>query len=112
MSSRLQIVQEFVILLIWNAYLYAQDNPVEYQARVSSERTVELKKIMTAHLRIVQEFVMLLIWNAYLYTQDNPVEYQAYVSSERTVGLYDPSPLDSPGVCHVIDMECLPLYPR
>ena len=55
---------------------------------------------------------MLLIWNAYLYTQDDPVEYQACVSSERTVGLYDRSPSDSLGVCHVIDIQCLPLYPR
>ena len=67
---------------------------------------------MTGRLQIVQEFVMLLIWNAYLYTQDNPVEYPACVSSERTVELYDQLPSDSPGVCHVIDMECLPLYPR
>ena len=55
---------------------------------------------------------MLLIWNAYLYTQDDPVEYQACVSSERTVGLNDRSPSDSLGVCHVIDIQCLPLYPR
>ena len=67
---------------------------------------------MTSRLQIVQEFVMLLIWNAYIYTQDNPVEYPACVSSERTVELYVQSPSDSPGVCHVIDMECLPLYPR
>ena len=67
---------------------------------------------MTGRLQIVQEFVILLIWNAYLYTQDNPVEYQACVSSERTVELYDRPPSDSPGVCHIIDMECLPLYPR
>ena len=67
---------------------------------------------MTSRLQIVQEFVMLLIWNAYLYPQDNPVEYPACVSSERTVELYVQSPSDSPGVCHVIDMECLPLYPR
>ena len=67
---------------------------------------------MTGRLQIVQEFVILLIWNAYLYTQDNPVEYQACVSSERTVELCDRSPSDSPGVCHIIDMECLPLYPR
>ena len=67
---------------------------------------------MTSRLQIVQDFVMLLIWNAYLYTQDNPVEYQACVSSERTEELYVQSPSDSPGVCHIIDMECLPLYPR
>ena len=67
---------------------------------------------MTGRLQIVQEFVILLLWNAYLYTQDNPVEYQSCVSSERTVELYDRSPSDSPGVCHIIDMECLPLYPR
>ena len=67
---------------------------------------------MTGRLQIVQEFVILLIWNARLYTQDNPVEYPACVSSERTVELYDRSPSDSPGVCHIIDMECLPLYPR
>ena len=67
---------------------------------------------MTVHLQIVKEFVMLLIWNTYLCTQDNPVEYQACVSSERTVELYDQSPSDSQGVCHIIDMECLPLYPR
>ena len=67
---------------------------------------------MTTSLQIVKEFVMLLIWNAYLYTQDNPVEYQAYVSSERTVELYVQLPSDNLGVCHVIDMECLPLYPR
>ena len=42
MTGRLQIVQEFVILLLWKAYLYTQDNPVEYPACVSSERTVEL----------------------------------------------------------------------
>ena len=42
MSSRLQIVKDFVMLLIWNAYLCTQDNPVEYQACVSSGRTVEL----------------------------------------------------------------------
>ena len=67
---------------------------------------------MTGRLQIVKEFVMLLIWNAYLYTQDNPVEYQACVSPGRTVELYVQSPSDSPAVCHVIDMECLPLYPR
>ena len=67
---------------------------------------------MTSRLQIVKEFVMLLIWNTYLHNQDNPVEYQACVSSERTVELYDQSPSDSRGVCHVIDMEYLPLYPR
>ena len=55
---------------------------------------------------------MLLLWNAYLYTQDNLVEYQACVSSERTEELYDQSPSDSQGICHVIDMEYLPLNPR
>ena len=55
---------------------------------------------------------MLLIWNTYLCTQDNPIEYQACVSSERTVELYDRSPSDSQGVCHVFDMEYLPLNPR
>ena len=67
---------------------------------------------MTGRFQIVQEFVMLLIWNAYLCTQDNPVEYQACVSSGRIVELYDRSHSDSLGVCHVIDMEYLPLYPR
>ena len=67
---------------------------------------------MSSRLQIVKEFVMLLIWNAYLYTQDNPAGYQACVSSGRTVELYVPLPSDSQGVCHVIDMECLPLYPR
>ena len=67
---------------------------------------------MTGRLQIVHEFVILLIWNAYLYTQDNPVEYQACVSSGRTVELYDRSPSDSQGVCHVIDMEYLPLNQR
>ena len=67
---------------------------------------------MTGRFQIVQEFVILLIWNAYLCTQDNPVEYQAYVSSGRTVELYDRSPSDRLGVCHVIEMKCLPLYPR
>ena len=67
---------------------------------------------MTGRLQKVKEFVMLLIYNAYLYTQDNPVKYQACVSSERTVELYVRLPSDSLGVCHVIDIQCLPLYPR
>ena len=67
---------------------------------------------MSSRLQIAKEFVMLLIWNAYLCTQDNPVEYQACVSSERTVELNVQSPSDSPGFCHVIDLVCLPLYPR
>ena len=74
------------MLLIWNAYLYTQDNPVEYPACVCSERTVELYDRSPS---VGPGVCHVIDMECQLYTLDIPVEYQACVSSERTVGLYD-----------------------